>query len=197
MLKRINLPDQIYFVTSKAYQSKTIFNEAKNCQLFCKILKDCKIKYKFKLFGFVIIPNHIHLLLMPNDKMNISEVIHRIKGNFAYQYLMARNHKGSATRRDDRWLDKNNPLFRVADPLWVEGTKRQRLRIRPIWQKSFYDHAIRNDLDFIEKLNYIHGNPIKHGLTDNLDNYPWSSYHHYNTQNSQYNSLIEIDNIEL
>ena len=210
MLKRIYLPDQIYFVTSKTYQNQFLFSDYQNCQLFFKTLKDCKVKYKFKLYGFTLMPDHVHLLIMPGDNMDISEVIHRIKGNFAYQYIiMMRNHKGFATRRNNKqandahsnrvadhsWVDDNGNNFdRVADPLWVGDKARQRIRVHPIWQKSFYDHVIRNNLDFIEKLNYIHKNPIKHGLTDNLDNYFWSSYQNYYLSN---NNLIEIDNIEL
>ena len=210
MLKRIYLPGEIYFITTNAYNRCQIFKEGWVCRLFINVLIECRKRYKFKLYGYVIIPDHVHLLIMPNDKMNISDVMHRIKGNFAYQYIMVRkkesrnrgrnhkrNHKGSATRWDEtrdktRW-DENINLnrTRVTDPLGVGG---DRIRFNPIWQKSFYDHIIRNDLDFDEKLDYIHKNPINHNLTDNLDNYLWSSYQNYYLNN---NSLIEIDHIEL
>jgi len=180
MLKRIYLPGEIYFITTKTFNNQKIFDNNLICELFVKILANCRLKYKFELYGYVIIPDHIHLLIMPDDRMNISDTMHRIKGNFAYQYLMAqqgaRNHKGSATR----WY--NNPN-RVAEPLWLGGN---------VWQKSFYDHIIRNDLDFDEKLDYIHENPLNHNLIDNLDKYPWSSYQNYYLNN---NTLIEIDYI--
>ena len=179
MLKRIYLPGEVYFITTKTFKNQKIFDNSLICELLIKVLVDCRLKYKFKLYGYVIIPDHVHLLIMPAEKMNISEAIHRIKGNFAYQYLITRNHKGSATRWGEN-VDSN----RVADPLWVGGL------INPIWQKSFYDHIIRNDLDFEEKLNYIHGNPVKHNITDSLDNYPWSSYQNYYLNK---NDLIKID----
>lgn len=47
-----------------------------------------------------------------------------------------------------------------------------------------------SDYKFQEKLNYIHNNPLKAGLVNNLDDYPWSSYQNYYLEN---NSLIEID----
>ena len=186
MLSRIYLPGEIYFITTNIYQRSKIFNKDWACKLFIDVLNKCRLKYRFKLYGYVIIPDHVHLLIMPDDKMNISEIIHRIKGNFAYQYIMARNHEGSATRGG-----LNHASKRVADPLWVGD---HRIHINPIWQKSFYDHIIRNDLDFEEKLGYIHGNPIKHRLIDNLDNYPWSSYQNYYFN---HNDLIEIDYLEL
>lgn len=182
MLKRIYLPGEIYFITTNTYDRQPIFKKNWACKLFIDVLSDCKLKYKFELYGYVIIPDHVHLLIMPDNKMNISDTMHRIKGNFAYQYIVAqqkaRNHKGSATRRGD------NPN-RVAEPLWLGGN---------VWQKSFYDHIIRNDLDFDEKLDYIHGNPIKHNITNNLDDYLYSSFQNYYLYN---NTIIKIDYLEI
>lgn len=183
MLKRIYLPSEIYFITTNTFHRQKVFTNNWDCQLFIKVLTDCRLKYHFKLFGYVIIPDHVHLLIMPDDKINISDTMHRIKGNFAYQYIMKRNHKGSATR----WhLTSNDGLDRVAEPSRLGDPN-------PIWQKSFYDHIIRNDLDFEEKLNYIHGNPIKHGVTKNLDDYPWSSFQNYYLEN---NTLINLDYLD-
>lgn len=204
MLSRIYLRGEIYFVTTKTFHNKKIFDKNLVCELFIKVLADCRLKYKFRLYGYIIIPNHVHLLIMPDDRMNISEVMHRIKGNFAYQYIIgrkneSRNHKGSATWWDNGFKINSNhiidPSNRVADPLRVgEPKNQQKANINPVWQKSFYDHIIRNDLDFEEKLGYIHGNPIKHNIIDNLDDYPWSSYQNYYLEN---NNLIEIDYLEL
>ena len=44
-----------------------------------------------------------------------------------------------------------------------------------LWQRDFWEHAIRNDLDFAEKLNYIHQNPVRAGLSENAQSYQWSS----------------------
>ncbi len=63
---------------------------------------------------------------------------------------------------------------------------------KPIWQKSFYDHVIRNENDFYEKLNYIHNNPLKHKITDSLEKYSYNSYQNYNLLN---NRLIKLDKI--
>ncbi|OGY45057.1 MAG: hypothetical protein A3J62_01980 [Candidatus Buchananbacteria bacterium RIFCSPHIGHO2_02_FULL_38_8] len=76
MLSRIILDNQIYFVTTKTFGNAKIFSDENNCELFIRVLKDCKGKYKFRLYGFVIIPDHIHLLIGLNNKINISEIIH-------------------------------------------------------------------------------------------------------------------------
>ena len=191
MSKRFNLENQIYFITSKIFKNKKIFDNGWCCKLLIDVLKECKNKYGFKLYGYVIMPDHIHLLIEPAENDSISNVIHKIKGNFAYRCLIiARNHKGSATR--DNHHSTENPK-RVSDPSWV-GEKRQRIRHQPIWQKSFYDHAIRNQQDFLEKLNYIHKNPLKHAIAKNPDQYHYSSYQNYYLQN---NKLIKIDGYEI
>jgi len=87
MSSRFYLENRIYFVTAKTFGNKKIFKQDKNCWLFVKILQECKEKYGFKSYGYVVMPDHVHLLIEPDTGMNISEVVHRIKGNFAYQYL--------------------------------------------------------------------------------------------------------------
>lgn len=44
-----------------------------------------------------------------------------------------------------------------------------------VWQRNFWDHGIRNEQDFKEKLDYIHMNPVRAGLVGNPEDYPWSS----------------------
>jgi putative transposase len=49
------------------------------------------------------------------------------------------------------------------------------------WQKRYYDFNIRNDAQFVEKLRYIHRNPVKRGLCDRPEDWQWSSFRHYVT----------------
>ncbi len=48
-------------------------------------------------------------------------------------------------------------------------------RTGPVFQSRFYDHVIRNELDYLEKAKYIHDNPVRAGLSDDPETYPWSS----------------------
>jgi len=86
MLSRINLPGEIYFVTTDTYKHLKIFNNDRVCKLFIKVIKECRVRYKFKLYGYVIIPDHAHLLIEPNDRNTISDVMRHIKGRFARRY---------------------------------------------------------------------------------------------------------------
>ena len=182
MLSRINLPGEIYFVTTNTFCRQKIFNNDRGCQLFIKVLADCRNQYKFRLYGYVIMLDHIHLLIMPPQGNNISDVMRHIKGRFA------RTYNQIAADKFRRYADGNNKS-NGNNPPRRRGIHPRRV----IWQKSFYDHIIRNDLDFEEKLNYIHSNPIKHSLIKNLDKYPWSSYQNYYLNNDK---IIKIDYLD-
>lgn len=56
---------------------------------------------------------------------------------------------------------------------------KQRQRYRGVWQPRFFEHTIRNYADFKMHLDYIHSNPVKHGLAASPQAWPWSSFHRY------------------
>jgi hypothetical protein len=49
------------------------------------------------------------------------------------------------------------------------------------WQKRYYDFNVRNHQQFVEKLRYIHRNPVKRGLCERAEDWQWSSFRHYAT----------------
>jgi putative transposase len=48
-----------------------------------------------------------------------------------------------------------------------------------LWQKRYYDRNVRDHREFLEKLRYIHRNPVKRGLVQRPEDWPWSSFRHY------------------
>ncbi|MGH8474247.1 MAG: REP-associated tyrosine transposase [Methylococcales bacterium] len=61
--------------------------------------------------------------------------------------------------------------------------RRSRTRVSPgecgIWQRRFWEHVIRDDIDYERHVDYMHWNPIKHGLVQRLADWPYSSFHRY------------------
>ena len=55
---------------------------------------------------------------------------------------------------------------------------------RGIWQRRFWEHAIRDERDFLNHLDYIHQNPVKHKFVSKADDWPYSSIHHRQMVNS-------------
>jgi putative transposase len=102
-----------------------------------------KAKLKYELVAWVILPDHFHLLLTP-DNCTPSEILHRLKLSFGSNY---RKRYGLAQGR--------------------------------IWQSRFWDHIIRNEKDLNCHIDYIHYNPVKHGLTKSPFEYRYTSIHEY------------------
>jgi putative transposase len=52
-------------------------------------------------------------------------------------------------------------------------------RERSVWQRRFFEHTVRDERDLRRCVDYVHVNPLKHGLVDRVPDWPWSSFHRY------------------
>jgi putative transposase len=60
-----------------------------------------------------------------------------------------------------------------------DAESRRHNRRRGVWQRRFWEHAIRDEGDLARHLDYIHHNPVKHGLVQRASDWPWSSFHRF------------------
>ena len=165
--KRFYAEDFIYFITTNVADRSPYFKKEIFCDLFIDCLKFCKELKKFELYGLVIIPNHIHLLLRPSDEYNISKVMKSLKENFSrnVNIVLGFTNEGATTSsrlQSIKTLLQNKQTF----------PKFQ-------WQKSYHDHVIRGEEDFNEHLQYIWRNPEKHNIINNWEEYKYSSYKNF------------------
>ena len=61
----------------------------------------------------------------------------------------------------------------------IQNLSREKKRERGIWQRRFWEHQIRDQEDLQKHVDYIHYNPVKHGLVHNVEEWPWSTYHKF------------------
>ena len=141
VLKRYYSEGNAYFIANVTFERKPILIDC--IDLFWESLNKTKLKLKFELVAWVILPDHFYLLLTPHN-CTPSDILHRLKLSF-----------GSLYRK----------RFELA-----EGR---------IWQSRFWDHVIRNETDLNRHIDYIHYNPVKHGLTKSPFDYRHSSIHEY------------------
>ena len=105
----------------------------------------------FTIDAVVILPDHLHAIFtLPPDDFDFSGRWRRIKSNFT-RHVVAR---GVAVERNHK------------------GEHR-------LWQRRFWEHTIRNEKDFARHFDYIHFNPVKHGLVSRVCDWPHSSFHRY------------------
>jgi len=119
---------------------------------------------KFDLWAYVLMPEHVHLVLLPKEGVEISQILTTVKQ--------------SVSKRAILWLRENAPDFlsRLAD---VRSNGKLSHRF---WQRGGgYDRNLRSVNDIFEKIDYVHQNPERRGLVASAETWPWSSYHAWET----------------
>ena len=80
-LKRIILENYCYFITTNTENRENAFKDKKAIKIIIEDLEFYRKKFNFKLHAFVIMPNHIHLLITPFEKGDISKIMHNFKSH--------------------------------------------------------------------------------------------------------------------
>lgn len=140
------LDDQTYFTTARTLNGVKYFNDEDRLLLFKNRLDKAIEKFNLKMIGWVIIPNHYHLMFRLSQGNNLPKIFNFINGGSSFDLNKFDNQPG-----------------------------------RQIWW-NYWDRCIRSEPDFYTHFNYIHNNPIKHGLVNNfeaLSEYKYSSYIKY------------------
>ena len=83
---RFNIENYCHFVTSKTYRNTKIFSDGKTADFLIQTIYEVMEKLRFKLIGFVVMPDHIHLMLVSDKRNSISDVMRHIKGRFSRRY---------------------------------------------------------------------------------------------------------------
>ncbi len=109
-------------------------------ELFERCLQTMRSRYDFVVAGYVVMPDHVHLLVSEPRKALLSKAIQALK-------------------------------------LSVSVQSRQ----RSFWQARYYDFNVHNEEKRLEKLRYMHRNPVNRGLVERPEDWPWSSFRHYVT----------------
>ena len=152
--RRLYVPGGTYFFTIVTYQRRPYFANSDNVNKLRTAVATVKKEMPFNIFGAVILPNHLHFLwvLPPNDK-NYSKRIGHIKT------LFTKSFRG------------NNALPKTV------SISRQKHRESNVWQRHFWEHTIQDESELETYLNYIHYNPVKHGLVSGPHLWSYSSCH--------------------
>lgn len=153
-----------YFVTTTVSEFARVFCEECHCDILIRNIKHYQQKYKFRIFGYVIMPTHFHWIVEVQPEIGtISDVMRDLKKYSAWDLMDALEKSGRKELIE---------LFKGA----AEGTPGQK---RKFWMRRFDDEVIRNVEMLRAKLEYIHHNPIKAGLVAEPKDYKYSSARNY------------------
>ena len=152
--RRVLIPGGTYFFTVVTYQRKDVFAQNSERLLLQSVWKDICSRHPFKILAFCILPDHFHMIMtLPDHDPNYSMRIREIKRLFTSRYSRAYTAQISQSRKKRKESD--------------------------VWQRRFWEHCIMDAEDLIHHIEYIHYNPVKHGLIDNACEWEASSFHSF------------------
>ncbi len=129
-----------HFLTFSCYRRLPYLGTTAARSLFERSLEAMRIRYGFGVCGYVVMPEHVHLLVSEPKKASLSKAIQALKLSVSVQ-----------------------------------------CRKGPFWQARYYDFNVHNEEKRVEKLRYMHRNPVKRGLVEKPEQWQRSSFRHYAT----------------
>jgi putative transposase len=144
-LKRYQTSGHDHFVTFTCYHRFPYLDDDHSRTVFEEVLEATRQRHSFQIFGYVVMPEHVHLLLSEPPNTRLEDVFRALK------------------TQTSRKLKGDRPQF---------------------WQRRYHDFNVFTQPKFREKLRYMHRNPVKRGLVENPEDWPWSSYRHWLTGES-------------
>ena len=155
------LPGVLHFVTGNVLDRRPIFRHPENCRIFLRALQRLRVEEDCKIVSFVLMPDHFHLVANPRG------------GNI-------RNSMGNLKSKTAKAIIQRSPM-----DTYAVGGRNQ------VWQESFKALPLWSSWMIEQKINYIHANPIRAGLCDATEEYPWSSFHDLYRDNRD--PLLKVD----
>jgi putative transposase len=134
---KILSPSRIFFATTKTSMSRRLLQSERNAGLLIDVLRALVAEHHFKVHDFVIMPDHVHLLIEVGGEMTIEKAMQRVKGRFSHRLPHEFAYKGE------------------------------------VWQRGFTEEQVLGRESFGQHRRYIAENPVKAGLVDAAEKYPF------------------------
>jgi len=154
--KRYFIPGGTYFFTVITAGRAPLFRDERAARLLGDVMRDVFTKHPMTVIALVLLPDHLHTIwAMPSGDHNYATRWSRIKRDFTIAWL---NSGGN-------------------EPVAINSSTSERRR--GIWQRRYWEHTIRDEADLEIYFDYIHYNPVRHGLAHRAADWPWSTFHRY------------------
>ena len=168
---RIYERGHLHFVTFSCYQRRALLASVPARNIFVQVLDTVRDRHGFALVGYVVMPEHVHLLIGGPRRGTPSTVLQVLKQSVSRR--LSQNRRGLRQQTEVHFEDRTEPLPRF-------------------WQRRFYDFNVWSLKKRIEKLEYMHMNPMKRGLVAHPRDWPWSSFSYYASGEE---GLVRMDSI--
>ncbi|MDD3435594.1 MAG: transposase [Candidatus Gastranaerophilales bacterium] len=154
--RRLFLDGYYVFITCVTFKRNPILID--NVEHLRNGFKLAKDKYNFEITAIVILKDHFHLILRPENINDYPKIIIEIKQYFSHNII------------NEKYLSR---IKKYITPSMLKRNE------SGVWQRRYYEHTIKNDDSLNIHLDYIHYNPVKHGLVKNVKDWEFSSFNKY------------------
>jgi REP-associated tyrosine transposase len=172
-LKRYYGKGDLHFLTFSCYRRKPLLGSAQARSRFVKILGEVRARYGFVLVGYVVMPEHVHLLI-GEPKIGKPSTVLQVRKQRVSRALRGKRRRSSAAQLRFRFSESDSEMPRF-------------------WQRRFYDFNVWSAKKRKERLEYMHRNPILRSLVKHPCHWPWSSWSFYAKGED---GLVPIDPVE-
>ncbi|MFZ4437855.1 MAG: REP-associated tyrosine transposase [Syntrophales bacterium] len=136
-------------------------------------IQEVRAKRPFAVDAWVLMPDHMHCLWeLPQDDHDFS---------IRWRLIKASVSRKCAETFEETDIDVGN-VGCVSDSVTHRNASRLKRRESDLWQRRFWEHTIRDERDYAAHCDYIHYNPVKHGLCKSPGDWPYSTFHRFVTQ---------------
>jgi len=142
-LKRYQQAQQLHFITFSCFRRRTKLASTMSRTIVERALERARRQYGFYVVGYVVMPEHVHLLVSEPKRAVLARALQSLKQGVARRLAL-----------------------RAAEPFW---------------QARYYDFNVWSERKRLEKLRYMHRNPVQRGLVAKPEHWRWSSFLHYAT----------------
>ena len=141
-LRRFQHEGHLHFITFSCYRRFPYLNTDAAYTCFERWLETLRNRHHFDVHGYVLMPEHVHLLLSEPEQHSLDNTLRALKGQTSKELKGDRAH---------------------------------------FWQRRYYDFNVFAESKRVEKLRYMHRNPVTRGLVARPEEWAWSSFRHYAT----------------
>jgi len=145
-------PGGTYFFTVNLLQRHGNGNDLliRHVNVLREVVASVRRRHPFHIHGWVVLPEHLHCVIeLPLDDADFATRWRLIKMGFS------------------KAIPRTEHLSQV----------RAKRGERGIWQRRYWEHLIRDEADFQAHMDYVHINPVKHGLVNRVADWPHSTFH--------------------
>lgn len=154
--RRANTKGGTYFFTVVTYRRQRYLCDERVRYALREGIKATRATHPFTIDAWVLLPDHLHCIwTLPTGD-----------ADFGIRWAMIKRYVtklcASELKRDE----------------WMNLSKLNRNE-STLWQRRFWEHQIRDEWDYVRHMDYLHYNPVKHGLVEKVSDWPHSTFHQY------------------